>query len=275
MSMSCDPAAPSNTRGRRALIGSTGFIGAQLCRQTTFDDVYHAADIDQIAGRRYALVVCAAPSAWKWRANQHPEQDRAHVEALINPLRRVQTERFLLISTVDVYGRPVGVDETSAVDPAIATPYGRHRFAVEEVVRECFRDHQIVRLAHPFGEGLKKNFLYDLLHQHRLDLTHRENLFQFYPLWRLWRDLERILERGLPLVNLPTEPVSAREVARTCFGVEFTHVTEQPPVQYDMRSVYGPDLGWDGPYRWGKSDVFRDIRDFVARAQPATRNAVG
>jgi NAD dependent epimerase/dehydratase family len=265
----------SNTRGRRALIGSTGFIGSQLRRQTAFDDVYHAADIHQIAGRRYALVVCAAPSAWKWRANQHPEQDRAHVEALIEPLRRVQAGRFLLISTVDVYGRPVGVDETTPVDSASATPYGRHRFAVEETVRECFRDHQIVRLAHPFGEGLKKNFLYDLLHQHRLDLTHCENRFQFYPVWRLWGDLEQVLECGLPLVNLPTEPVSAREVARVCFGMEFTHVTEQPPVRYDMRSAFGRELGWDGAYRWRKTEVFQDIRDFAARAQRAAGNAVG
>jgi hypothetical protein len=257
----------STRTGRRALIGSTGFIGAQLRRQTTFDDVYHAADIHQIADQRYALVVCAAPSAWKWRANQDPDQDRAHVDALIGPLRSVQTERFLLLSTVDVYGRPLGVDETTPIDPALATPYGRHRFAVEETVRECFSEQQIVRLGHPFGEGVKKGFLYDVLHQNRLDLTHCENQFQFYPVWRLWSDLERVLDSGLPLVNLPTEPATAREVARACFGLEFAHVTERPPVLYDMRSVVGRELGWEGPYRSTKAEVFQDIRDFAARAQ--------
>ena len=261
----------SSTRqaGRRALIGSTGFIGAQLRRQTTFDDVYHAADINQIAGQRYGLVVCAAPSAWKWRANQNPEQDRAHVDALIGPLRTVRTERFLLLSTMDVYGRAIAVDETTPVDPSLATPYGRHRFAVEATVRECFRDQQIVRLGHPFGEGLKKGFLYDVLHQNRLDLTHSENRFQFYPLWRLWSDLERVMQSGLPLVNLPTEPVSAREVARACCDMDFTHVTEQPPILYDMRSVFGGELGWEGPYVLRKAEVFRHIRDFAARTQRA------
>ena len=261
------PRADASDRrvGRRALIGSTGFIGTQLRRQTAFDDAYHSADIHQIAGRCYALVVCAAPSAWKWRANQDPDQDHAHVEALIEPLRRVQADRFLLLSTVDVYGQPVGVDETTPVDPTLATPYGRHRFAIEEMVRGCFQDHQIVRLAHPFGEGLKKNFLYDLLHHHRLDLTHCENTFQFYPVWRLWSDLERVLESGLPLVNLPTEPASAREVARACFATEFTNVTGHSPVLYDMRSALGAELGWDGPYRWRKAEVFEDIRDFAAR----------
>jgi nucleoside-diphosphate-sugar epimerase len=252
---------------RRALIGSTGFIGAQLRQQTTFDDVYHAADIHQIAGQRYGLVVCAAPSAWKWRANQNPEQDRAHVDALIGPLRTVRTERFLLLSTMDVYGRAVAVDETTPVDPSLATPYGRHRFAVEETVRECFPEQQIVRLGHPFGEGFKKGFLYDLMHQNRLDLTHSENRFQFYPVWRLWSDLERIMQSGLPLVNLPTEPASAREVARACFEMDFTQVTDQPPVLYDMRSVFGGELGWEGSYVLRKTEVFQEIRDFAARTQ--------
>ena len=238
--MSSDSAS-SSIAGRRALIGSTGFIGTQLQWQTTFDDVYHSADIDRIAGRRYALVVCAAPSAWKWRANQNPEEDRAHVEALIQPLGRVQADRFLLLSTMDVYGQPVAVDETTRVDPTLAAPYGRHRFAVEETVRESFQDHHIVRLGHPFGQGLKKGFLYDLLHQNRLDLTHCENTFQFYPVWRLWSDLERVLESGLQLVHLPTEPASAREVARACFGTEFTNHTERPPARYDMRSVFGAE----------------------------------
>ena len=272
--MSSDAAASANAGGRRALIGSTGFIGSQLRGQTHFDDLYHAADVHQISGRRYALVVCAAPSAWKWRANQNPAQDRVHVDALIEALRGIEADRFLLISTVDVYGRPIGVDETSSIDRALATPYGRHRFDVEEAVRERFRDHQIVRLGHPFGEGLKKGFLFDLLHDNRLDLTHCENVFQFYPVWRLWADLERVLGSGLPLVNIPTEPASAREVARECFGMEFTNVTAQPPVRYDMRSMFGRELGWDHPYRSRKADVFQDIRDFAARTQRAMENRV-
>jgi nucleoside-diphosphate-sugar epimerase len=255
---------------RRALIGSTGFIGTNLQRQAGFDDLYQTANIHEIAGRAYDLVVCAAPSAWKWRANQDPAADRAHVQALIEPLRRVRAERFVLISTVDVYGVARGVDEDTPVDPAAATPYGRHRFSVEEAVRAQGNRAVIIRLAHPFGDGLKKNFLYDLLHQHRLDLTHCESTFQFYPVAWLWADLQRILERGLPLVHIATEPASAAEVARACFAMEFTNVTAQPPVQYDLRSKHGRLLGWSGPYRCGKAEVFREIHDFIQRSLGTT-----
>ena len=255
---------------RRALIGSTGFIGGNLCRQTHFDDLYHSSNVSEIANREYTLVVCTAPSAWKWRANQDPEGDRAHVQALIEPLRRVKAELFVLISTVDVYAKPVGVDEDTLIDPSIVTPYGRHRFQVEETVRACFPHCCIVRLAHPFGDGLKKNFLYDLMHQHRLDLTHCESVFQFYPIQWLWQDIERIVDHGLTLVNLATEPVTAREVASACFGMEFTNVTDKPSVQYDMRSKYGRLLGWGAPYRYGKDEVFREIRDFAQQSTGST-----
>ena len=47
-------------------------------------------------------------------------------------LERVKTERFVLISTVDVYGQVNGVDEDSP--PAGATAYGRHRLELEQFV---------------------------------------------------------------------------------------------------------------------------------------------
>jgi dTDP-4-dehydrorhamnose reductase len=251
---------------RRALIGSTGFLGTALQRQAPFDDLYASANIHESAGRAYDLVVCAAPSAWKWRANQDPEGDRAHVQALIEPLRLIRAERFVLISTADVHGSPVGVDEETPVDPASATPYGRHRFALEEAVRRRFPRACVVRLAHPFGEGLKKNFLYDLIHRHRLDLTHAESRFQFYPVSRLWRDIGVALEQELPLLHLPTEPATAREIASSCFSMTFDHVTAQPPARYDMRSRHGRRLGWGGPYCCGKDEVFQAIREFAQRA---------
>ena len=43
----------------------------------------------------------------------------------------------------------------------------------------------IVRLPGLFGAGLKKNLIYDFVHDNRLDLIHPDGQFQFY-------DLERI-----------------------------------------------------------------------------------
>ena len=78
-----------------ALIGSTGFVGTTLLRQSNFDNCYHSADIGEIDGRHFDCVFCAAAPAKKWYANLHPEEDRACIDALIGHLRTVSAERFV------------------------------------------------------------------------------------------------------------------------------------------------------------------------------------
>src|SRR3989304_6365199 len=113
-----------------ALIGSTGFVGRNLARQTVFDDAYHSTNIGEIAGKSYDVVVCAGAPAAKWIANREPERDWHNLQRLMRCLGQVETGRLILISTVDVYPDPVGVDEASPIDPQKVTAYGRHRYAL-------------------------------------------------------------------------------------------------------------------------------------------------
>src|SRR5258708_6219540 len=96
-----------------ALIRHTGFLGRVLKAQQPFDELYASRNIDSVRGKRFGLVVCAGASAVKWKAIQDPQADLAAIERLLSPLREVEAERFVLISTVDVYERPVCVDEDS------------------------------------------------------------------------------------------------------------------------------------------------------------------
>ncbi len=58
-------------------------------------------------------------------------------------LERVKAKRFVLLSTVDVYGQVNGVDEDC--QPTGATPYGLHRLQLEQFVAGRFHA-LIVRL---------------------------------------------------------------------------------------------------------------------------------
>ena len=252
-----------------ALIGYTGFVGGALDAQASFDDRYHSANIGEIRGRRYDLIVCAGAPATKWKANQDPESDLANLRLLMGHLSEVRAGRFLLVSTVDVYREPRGVDEDTPIDPTLVDPYGRHRYYLEAFARERFEHTFVIRLPGLFGRGLKKNLIYDLLHDNCLDLTHRESLFQFYNTERLWPDLEVVLRRGLPLVNFATEPVRASEVARRGFGREFETVTERPPARYDMRTRFARHFGAEGDYIRSAEQTFEEIRRFVARQRAA------
>ena len=248
---------------RTALIGFTGFVGATLLRQATFDDCYNSKNIEEIVGRQYDLVVCAGAPAVKWQANQQPQEDWANLQRLMQALQHVTAATFLLISTVDVYDPPVNVDEDTVIDPGNIHPYGKHRFLLEQFVRQQFARPHIVRLPGLFGHGLKKNFIYDLMHANCLHLTHQDSAFQFYDLAQLWDHLKIVRSNAVPLINFATEPTSASELAAFCFGLEFHNETERPPVRYDMHTKYAALFGREAAYINSKEETLTAIRRFV------------
>ena len=255
-----------------ALIGGTGFLGGNLQRQRSFTDLFCSADIGRIGQREYDLVVCAAPSAVKWLANKHPEKDRAHIEQLLADLEPVRTRRFVLVSTVDVYPEPVGVDEDTPIPADSGQPYGRHRRAIETHVRTRFNSALIIRLPQLFGVGLKKNFVYDQLNGNALHLTDRRSVLQFYDAGHQWTDIDAALKAGVRLLNLPVEPATAEELAREVFGIDFTTETESGPVHYDVRSNRLGCLGRASPYVMDRAEWFARMLDFVIAERERNRS---
>ena len=247
-----------------ALIGYTGFVGSSLRRQFPFDDLYHSQNIAAIRGKSYDLIACAGISAVKWKANQQPDQDWQAIQRLLEPLQEVDARVFLLISTIDVYPRPVAVDENASINPDQAEPYGRHRYLVEEFVSGRFPIACIVRLPGLFGAGLKKNFIFDLLHNpDALPLTDSRSIFQFYDLDNLWRDISVALDHHRSLVNFAVDPVSAAEAAEFAFNIEFTNILDKPPAYYDMHTCFAADYGLPGHYLQSKAEVLGRLRTFV------------
>lgn len=247
---------------RRALVGHTGFVGSNLLRQATFDDCFHSQNIEEICGRSYDLLVCAGAPAEKWRANRQPDRDRANLNRLRAALGAAHADQIILISTVDVFAVPQGVDESTPVNPDQATPYGRHRYELEEFLRARFRC-LVVRLPGLFGTGLKKNVIYDLLHNHLLEQIHGEAVYQFYNVQRLWQDCRTALKAGLELVHFATEPVSVAEVAREAFGFAFANRPPIVPARYDLRTRYSSLFGGPNGYLADRATVLRDLAAFV------------
>lgn len=248
---------------RAGLIGYTGFVGGNLQRQSAFQHLYNSRNIDEIRGREFELLVCSGAPAEKWKANRDPEQDRASLKRLTDALADVRATKVVLISTVDVYPTPVGVDEDSPIDESAAQPYGRHRRELERFVADRF-DSVAVRLPGLFGEGLKKNIIYDFLHDNRVDQVHADAVFQFYDLANVWRDVSVALDAGLAVVNFATEPVSVADVARHGFGRLFdSRPAGAPPARYDMRSRHAPLFGGRAGYLYDREQVLTSLATFV------------
>ena len=245
-----------------ALIGHTGFVGGNLQAQRHFDDCYNSKNIDDISGKHYEVVVCAGVPAAKWIANREPIKDRENIERLTSNLANVSADKFILISTVDIYPVPVGVDEDSPIDIDICQPYGKHRLQLEHFVANRF-DALIVRLPGLFGHGLKKNVIYDFLHENNIGQINPRSVFQFYSLKHLTHDINIGLKNNLKVLNIASEPTSVGEVAWICLGHEFVNDIDTPAARYDYRSRYARLFGGHNGYLYSKEQVLSDLWGFV------------
>jgi hypothetical protein len=254
-----------------ALFGYTGFVGGNLADQFTFDHLYNSSNATASNGEAFDLVVFSAAKAEKWRINQDPEGDLRHIEELEALVAGVTARQFVLISTVDVYTSPVGVDENTPISTDGLHAYGSHRYRLEQFVRARHPTALIVRLPGLFGRGLKKNVIYDLLHNNNLDRIHRDGRFQYYNLDHLWSDIRVCLDNDIRLVNLTSTPVRTGDIARQAFGLDFDNQPDGVAAGvYDMRTIYAGVFGGTGNYTRDAPQTLAELADFV-RAEQGTR----
>lgn len=255
-----------------ALIGHTGFVGRNLRRQADFDHLYNSANFRDLTGRDFDLIICAGLPAAKWLANKDPEKDRANMIALADTLSRVRARRFVLISTVDVYPTTAELDEDFEFH-AVADhhPYGVHRREFENHVRRRFERTHILRLPGLFGDGLKKNVIFDLLHDHAVAAIDPASVFQWYWIGRLWTHVELSVEAGLKLVNLVTEPIPTRDIVGRFFPNAPVGGPAGTAVAYDLRTKHGALFGSQASgYVQSRAQVMADLSTWLSHTRDGT-----
>lgn len=146
------------------LVGYTGFVGSNIASAYDFTWKINSKNKEEAFGARPELLVYAGLRAEKFLANKNPEADMESVMEAYEQIKRIGPKKLVLISTVDVYKAPVGVDEDSMIDTDGLLPYGANRYKLEQMVREKWEDALIVRLPGLFGKNIKKNFIYDYIH---------------------------------------------------------------------------------------------------------------
>lgn len=252
---------------KNCLIGFSGFVGTTICRQSTFEVLFNSKNIPSIEGHSFNLLVCAAAPAQKWIANRDPLADRQNIDSLVAHLRTVTCNTFVLISTVDVFKSPIGVDEDTPVDEEGLHAYGLHRRLLEKIVQNYFSNHLIVRLPGLVGPGLRKNVIFDFLNDNNLQSIDSRSVFQFYPMVNLWWDIQTALKAGLKLVHLTSEPVSVADVSELGFGKSFDQPTVNQAAVYDMRTRHASVFGGKGHYQYSQRDTLQAVRAF-AQSEP-------
>jgi nucleoside-diphosphate-sugar epimerase len=244
------------------VIGYTGFVGSTITRLSSAKWLYNSKNIAEIRNETFDLLINAGVSSLKWKANRDPKEDQENIEKLQNSLERVSTDRFVQISTIDVMPANQSNNEDTVIDESLLQPNGLHRLELERWISNKFPHTLIVRLPHLFGPGLKKNFIFDLIHANALALTDYRDIFQFYNVNYLWQDLSYFLGQDCSVINFTSEPMTASEIAAACFGTEFTNRCDRQPIAYDVRSKWRYRSSQVGGYMYTKEETIRDISAF-------------
>ena len=147
----------------KALVGYTGFVGSNIYAAGDFDGAYNSKNISEAFGSKPDLLVYAGLRAEKYLANNAPDKDMESIYQAEENIRRINPERLVLISTIDVFKNPKGVDENTEIDTEGLHAYGYNRYRFELWTRENYPDALIIRLPGLFGKNIKKNFIYDYI----------------------------------------------------------------------------------------------------------------
>lgn len=314
-----------------ALVGYTGFVGSNLYSRARnrIKGVYNSQNIEKAYGLEPEVLIYAGVRAEKYLANSNPEMDLELILEAEKNIKAINPQRLILISSIDVYTNPVGVDENDSVLSEGRggagngiQPYGLNRYYLEAWVRKNYPNALIIRLPGLYGYNIKKNFIYDFINVipfmlkkdkyqtlkalektddeilledcyeyagngfyrcikldrdkkellkkkfkrlgfTALNFTDSRSVFQFYPLSRLWEDIQTALNEGITLLNMATEPVSAAELYKALTGEIFKNELKGVPAKYDFRTTYAAKFGGKAGYICTKEDILADIKMFV------------
>ena len=146
------------------LVGYTGFVGTNIALKHKFGLLCNSKNIEEAFGTNPDLLVYSGVPAEMFLANSNPEADRAVTENAANNIRKINPKRLVLISTIAVLDNPIGVNEDVAIDSSKLTAYGLNRLNLERAAADIVADCHVIRLPALFGKGIKKNFIYDMIH---------------------------------------------------------------------------------------------------------------
>ena len=247
----------------KLLIGDTGLVGQTIKKFKTFDVEFNSKNLytfEYLAKDGDELFLTCLP-ATKWLVNQNLTKDINNIYSIIDTINKFHYSKITLISTIDVYNdSPLSVNENYS--PNISKlSYGNNRYLFELMVREMVKcdDLKIFRLPALFNSLIKKNVLYDLIHNNNVDQINQNSYYQWYNLDNLYNDI-KIYSKKYPdetVFNLFTEPIYTADIVEL-FPQYVDKVKVGSKVTYNYRTKFR-----FSNYISSKNEVLNEIKQFI------------
>ena len=206
------------------ILGGHGFLGSALAeeaRKRGWETApVNRAGYRECVGRDCDLLINADGNSKKYLADKDPNLEfDLSVRSVSQSLHDIHAKLYVYLSTIDVYSNksdPACNHEESAIDPALLSCYGFHKYLAEQLVRRHAKSWLILRLGGFVGPGLKKNSIYDMLMKEKIRV-HPESRYQYLDTASLAQTVFQLVEQGhlQTIFNLAGEgTVSLRDIAQ-------------------------------------------------------------
>jgi nucleoside-diphosphate-sugar epimerase len=248
----------------KILVGDTGLVGTTLKEKTNFDLTFNSKNINKLGdvkGDNIVIYLSCLP-ATKWMVNKNIKSDIDNINLILENLSKIDYQRIILISTIDVYcDSPIFSNESTPINVKNLS-YGTNRYFFELLVKNVltYKDLKIFRLPALFNKHIKKNILFDLLNNNNISQINKNSSFQWYNLDDLNDDIEYYISKhpNENVFNLFTEPIDTCEVIKLFPEHENNVTSLENRVEYNFTTKHTLN-----GYIKSKHSVLNDIKKFI------------
>lgn len=161
-----------------AVLGAKGLLGSDLVNYLS--EIFDITPItrqnyDSKKGKKFDLFINANGNSKRYWALQNVYQDfESSTQSVYKTLFDFKFEKYIYISSVDVYPDPSGVNttlESDRIDITKQNVYGFHKYLSEQIVRKNIAKWLILRPSSILGNKLNKGPIYDVLNRKPLFIT--------------------------------------------------------------------------------------------------------
>ena len=100
-----------------------------------------------------------------------------------------------------------------------------------------------------------------------INFTDSRNIYQFYPLDRLWKDIKICMKNNIKLWHPATEPILVSELYKYLTGEKFVNEILEKPMEYDYKTIHDKLFCGDNGYICNKEEILKCIEDFIKEYQ--------
>lgn len=226
-------------KNKFALIGYTGFIGSNLIYYKKNIDKFNSKNINKISNNSYDIIICAGTSSKRWIANKYPKEDKKKILSLINNLKQIRTEKFILISTCEVFHNSKVLNENTKIFKKNKDHYSKNRILLENFCKKKFQNIHIIRLPIVYGTNFSKNFIFDLLNNKQIKKLNGKDIVQIYNVKNLIKDIKYAVKNNIKYLNISSPPVKIKIIAKRFFNIKLSE--KDPYRKMKMTSLNSPN----------------------------------